>query len=304
MPINNTMPKAVTTIDLPGIKKVKSGKVREIFEVGDHYLLVASDRISAFDCIMPNGIPQKGAILTQLSNWWFDHLTNITQHHVIATDVDEFPDELKPHADLLRDRSILVTKTNVIPIECVARGYLIGSGWKEYQQSGSVCGIQLREGYQLADRLDEPIFTPATKAETGHDENISFEDMSKRIGTDNAIHLRDVTLRLYGEAVMHARRRGIILADTKFEFGINDEGSIILIDEALTPDSSRYWPTSSYLAGISPPSYDKQFVRDYLESLDWDKTPPAPELPNEVVEKTRQKYLEVHRLLTGVDLNG
>lgn len=297
------MPDAVTRIDLPGITKVKSGKVREVFEVDDHYLLVASDRISAFDCILPNGIPRKGEILTQLSNWWFEHLRHIIDHHVVAADVTDYPDQLQPYADLLRNRSVLVKKTDVIPIECVARGYIIGSGWKEYRKSGSVCGIQLREGYEQAEHLDEPIFTPASKAETGHDENISFEQVIDQVGSETAIHLRDYTLRLYGEAAMHARKKGIILADTKFEFGITADGYIILIDEALTPDSSRYWPVESYRKGISPPSFDKQIVRDYLESLDWNKQPPPPSLPDQVVGKTIEKYLEVYQLLTGKTLD-
>lgn len=297
------MQTAVTSVDLPGILKVKSGKVREIFEVGEHYLLVATDRISAFDCIMPNGIPRKGEILTRLSTWWFNLLEPIIPNHLVATDVRDFPSSLKPYSDLLRNRSMLVKKTNVIPVECVARGYLIGSGWKEYQSSGTVCGIKLRPGYRMADKLDEPIYTPAHKADSGHDENIPFTEVVKITGENAAIHLRDVTLRLYGEAFIHAKRRGIILADTKFEFGHDENGQIILIDEALTPDSSRYWPAASYRAGSSPPSFDKQFVRDYLETLDWNKQPPAPALPEDVVRNTLDKYLEAYRLLTGERLD-
>lgn len=297
------MAEAITSIDLPGIKKVKSGKVREVFDIGEHYLLVATDRISAFDCIMPNGIPGKGSILTRLSLWWFRQLAHIIPNHVVSADVNDYPGQLKPYADLLRNRSMLVTKTNVIPIECVARGYLIGSGWKEYVRDGSVCGITLRPGYRMAAKLDEPIFTPASKAETGHDENISFSAVCDLIGEMDAIHLRDVTLRLYGEACVHAKRRGIILADTKFEFGRDANGRIILIDEALTPDSSRYWPAASYRTDASPPSFDKQFVRDYLETLDWNKQPPAPTLPDDVVSKTREKYLEAYRLLTGESID-
>jgi len=293
------MDPAVTSVELPGITKVKSGKVREVFEVGEHYLLVATDRISAFDCIMPNGIPQKGEILTRLSAWWFNLLTPIIPNHLVATDVKEFPSVLQPFADILRNRSMLVKKTTVIPVECVARGYLIGSGWKEYQTGGTVCGIKLRPGFRLAERLDEPIFTPASKAESGHDENIPFSEVARITSEKDAIHLRDVTLRLYGEAFIHAKKRGIILADTKFEFGRDDKGTIILIDEALTPDSSRYWPSASYRVDTSPPSFDKQFVRDYLETLDWNKHPPAPALPDDVVRKTREKYLEAYRLLTG-----
>jgi phosphoribosylaminoimidazole-succinocarboxamide synthase len=293
------MHEAVTTITLPGIKHVKSGKVREVFDLGEHYLLVATDRISAFDCIMPSGIPQKGEILTRLSAWWFEKLQHIIPHHLVETDISKFPIAVRPYRDVLENRSMLVKKTTVLPIECVARGYLIGSGWKEYQANGQVCGIPLRKGYRMADRLDEPIYTPATKAESGHDENIPFAEVIQRIGREAAIRIRDVTLRLYGEAYSHASRRGIILADTKFEFGIDDQGNIILIDEALTPDSSRYWPAASYLPGENPPSFDKQYLRDYLETLNWNKQPPIPALPDDVVMKTRAKYLEAYRLLTG-----
>ncbi|HMP90960.1 MAG TPA: phosphoribosylaminoimidazolesuccinocarboxamide synthase [Kiritimatiellia bacterium] len=292
------------SIELPGITKVRSGKVREVFDLGPHYLLVATDRISAFDCIMPNGIPCKGEVLTRLAAWWFNKLEHIIPNHLVSTDINDFPSELRPYDELLENRSMLVKKTNVIPVECVARGYLIGSGWKEYKDSGMVCGIPLRPGYRLADRLDEPIFTPATKAEHGHDENISFSEMINQVGRDTAIKLRDFTLRLYGEAFIHASKRGIVLADTKFEFGIDSNGQIILIDEALTPDSSRYWPRASYIPGDSPPSFDKQYVRDYLDQLDWDKKPPAPALPPEVVSRTRDKYLEALHLLTGEKIAG
>ncbi len=284
---------------LPGIPHLKSGKVREVFDAGDHYLLVATDRISAFDCIMPNGIPQKGEILNRLSAWWFKKLHDVTANHVVETDATRFPDTLQSFLPLLAGRSMLVKKTTVIPIECVARGYLIGSGWKEYQDSGEVCGIPLRAGYQMADQLDEPIFTPASKADSGHDENISFEQVVRQVGRVTADHLRRVTLELYANARAHAASCGIILADTKFEFGVDDHGSIILIDEALTPDSSRYWPADHYRPGISPPSFDKQFVRDYLESLDWNKQPPAPRLPDDVVAKTRAMYREAFERLTG-----
>jgi len=297
------MQPAVTSVDLPGITRIKSGKVREVFDVGDHYLLVATDRISAFDCIMPNGIPQKGEILTRLSAWWFKLLTPIIPNHLVATDVKDFPSVLQPFADVLRNRSMLVKKTRVIPVECVARGYLVGSGWKEYKTGGTVCGLRLRSGYRMAEKLDEPVFTPASKAESGHDENIPFSQVAKITGENDAIHLRDVTLRLYGEAFIHAKKRGIILADTKFEFGYDEKGQIILIDEALTPDSSRYWPAASYQVESSPPSFDKQFVRDYLETLDWNKQSPAPALPDDVVRKTRDKYLEAYRLLTGERLD-
>lgn len=295
-------PYAMTTIDLPGVPRFKSGKVREVFDLGRELLVVATDRISAFDCILPNGIPDKGAVLTQLSAWWFRRMQAVVPHHMISADPKEFPAALKPHANLLRGRAMLVKKAQALSVECVARGYLIGSGWKDYKATGSVCGIPLRKGYRLADQLDEPIFTPADKAESGHDENIPFEAVVERLGLDLATQLRDVTLRLYREAAEFARGRGIIIADTKFEFGLLD-GKLILIDEALTPDSSRFWPASSYEPGQSPPSFDKQYVRDYLESLTWDKTPPAPGLPDEVIERTRQKYREAYRLLTGAELD-
>lgn len=296
------MSNSITSIELPGIPHLKSGKVREVFDAGSHYLLVASDRISAFDCIMPNGIPQKGEILNRLSAWWFKKLQDVTPNHVVETDVSKFPAALQPYRSLLAGRSMLVKKTTVIPIECVARGYLIGSGWKEYQANGRVCGIPLRSGYRLADQLDEPIFTPASKADSGHDENISFEEVVRQVGLETASHLRRVTLALYNQARAHAATCGILLADTKFEFGVDEHGSIILIDEALTPDSSRYWPADQYRPGISPPSFDKQFVRDYLERLDWNKQPPAPRLPDDVVAKTRDNYHEAYFRLTGEHL--
>lgn len=292
---------AVLHVDLPGIPHLRTGKVREVFDLGDRLLFVATDRISAFDCVMPNGIPLKGKVLNQLSAWWFDRVAQITPHHVLETDVDCFPDLLRPFRDLLRGRSMIVRKTQVIPVECVARGYLIGGGWKDYQTSQSVSGIPLRPGYRQADRLDEPIFTPAHKADTGHDENISFGDVEQRLGPARASVLRELTLEIYAFAAEHAKGCGLILADTKFEFGMLD-GSIVLIDEILTPDSSRFWPADSYAPGRSPPSYDKQYVRDYLETLAWDKTPPAPALPNDVVARTQAKYLEAFRRITGADL--
>lgn len=292
---------ALIALDLPGIRKLRTGKVREVFDLGAHLLFVATDRISAFDCVMPNGIPLKGKVLNQLSTWWFARLGDIVPNHVVETNVDAFPPELKRHADVLRGRSMIVRKTDVVPIECVARGYLIGGGWKDYQAGGKVSGVPLRAGYRQADRLDAPIFTPAHKAETGHDENISFEETERRIGRIWAGQLRDLTLALYGRAAAHAEERGLILADTKFEFGVFG-GKLILIDEVLTPDSSRYWPADRYQPGGSPPSYDKQYVRDYLESLTWDKCPPAPALPEPVVRQTQEKYLEAFRRLTGGDL--
>jgi phosphoribosylaminoimidazole-succinocarboxamide synthase len=292
---------ALLEIDIPDCTKLRSGKVREIYDLGDRLLFVASDRISAFDCILPTGIPRKGHVLNQLSAWWFRRLEHVTPHHVLETDVAKFPAPLKRHAGMLRGRSMIVKKTDVIPVECVARGYLIGSGWKEYQSTGSVCGIRLRPGYRMADRLDEPIFTPAHKAETGHDENITFDETVERVGRNHAGLLRDLTLALYREAAAYALTRGIIIADTKFEFGVLGD-QVLLIDEVLTPDSSRFWPADQYAPGRSPPSFDKQYVRDYLESLDWNKQPPAPALPPDVAERTGAKYMEAYRLLTGEPL--
>lgn len=290
---------ALTRIDLPGVKKFKSGKVRDIFDLGDTLLLVASDRISAFDCILPTGIPMKGHILNQLSAWWFSKTAQLVPNHVITTDVHKYPDSLKAHEAVVHGRSMIVRKAEVLPVECVARGYLIGSGWKEYSQGGAISGIKLRKGYRMADKLDEPIFTPARKAETGHDENVSYEEVAKMVGADLAAQLKEKTLALYKLATDYALGKGIIIADTKFEFGLFD-GKLIVLDEMLTPDSSRFWPASSYVPGQSPPSFDKQFVRDYLETLeDWNKTPPAPPLPDEVSAKTRDKYLEAFKRLTG-----
>jgi phosphoribosylaminoimidazole-succinocarboxamide synthase len=294
--------KSITHIRLSKIKKFKSGKVRDIFDLGDSLLLVATDRISAFDCVLPTGIPDKGKVLNQLSAWWFKQTEKIIPNHMISYDVKDFPESCKADHDQLKGRSMIVKKANPLPVECVVRGYLIGSGWKEYTQGGAVSGITLRPGYKMADRLDTPIFTPARKAETGHDENISFAQTEAMIGPELAKQVRDVSLALYQFACDHARQCGIIIADTKFEFGIY-EGKLILIDEALTPDSSRFWPASSYAPGQSPQSFDKQFVRDYLETLAWDKKPPAPSLPEEIVQKTREKYLEAYKLLTGRDLD-
>ena len=288
-------------LELPGIRKLKSGKVREIFDLGDRLLLVATDRISAFDCILPNGIPRKGEVLTQLSHFWFDRFASEIRNHRLAGPSDPLPDVLKPYAEPLQGRSMIVVKAKPLVIECVVRGYLAGSGWKEYRQSGRVCGITLPEGLQESSELPNPIFTPATKAETGHDENISFEDAARLVGSDLAEQARSASLRIYTAARAYARERGILIADTKFEFGLFD-GKLILIDEALTPDSSRFWPSDVYQPGRSQPSYDKQFVRDYLETLTWDKTPPAPELPASVVERTQAKYLEAYERLTGKPL--
>ena len=294
-------PDPILSLDLPGITKVKSGKVREVFDLGDSLLFVATDRISAFDCVMPNGIPRKGEVLTQISHFWFDQTESWLPNHRLIKTEDPLPDRLKPFASILDGRSMIVRKTQPLPIECVVRGYLSGSGWKEYRKSGSVCGIALPPGLVESSELPEPIFTPATKAESGHDENISFEQAVQLTGPAVAQQARDLSLRLYGFARDYARTRGIIIADTKFEFGLVD-GQLILIDEVLTPDSSRFWPAEHYAAGRGQPSFDKQFVRDHLETLDWDKTPPAPALPADIVAKTQAKYLEAYRLLTGKPL--
>src|ERR1700693_5519039 len=284
-------------VDLPGIPKIRSGKVREVFDLGETLLIVATDRISAFDCILPDPIPGKGEILTQLSAFWFQKFHQV-QDHFITADFEKFPADLEPHSNSLRGRSMLVRKSIPLPIECVVRGYLAGSGWKEYRESGTVCGILLLSGLKQAGRLPEPIFTPATKAESGHDENISWSRCCEIIGLEAATTVRDLSLSLYAEGSSHAASRGIIIADTKFEFGFRDH-QILLIDECLTPDSSRFWPADHYKVGASPLSYDKQFVREYLENLDWDKTPPAPHLPPAVIEKTAQKYQEAFTLLAG-----
>ncbi len=275
---------------------VRSGKVRDIYDLGDRLLLVSTDRISAFDWVLPTGIPDKGRVLTGLSAFWFEYLD--TPHHMLSTDVDDFdlPDDVD--REPLRGRAMLVRKTRVVPIECVVRGYLVGSGWKEYCQNGTVCGIPLPAGLRQADRLPEPIFTPATKEESGHDINISFEEMCRRVGTRLAEELRDRSLQLYSAGAAYAQQRGIIIADTKFEFGQFDD-ELILIDEALTPDSSRFWPADRYQPGGSPPSFDKQFVRDWLETTTWDKNSTPPPLPPSVVEQTRAKYIEAYERLTG-----
>lgn len=288
-------------IDLPGIKLFKKGKVRNVFDLGDKLLLVASDRISAFDSVMPNGIPDKGKILTQLSAFWFDFTKSIIDNHLISANVADFPAEIKIHEDIKKaidKRTMLTKKTDSIDIECVARGYLSGSAWKEYQESGSVCGIKLPAGLKESDKLPEPIFTPATKAASGHDINISEKEMIDIIGAEVGNFLKEKTLTVYNTARDYADTKGIIIADTKFEFGKVDN-KIILIDEILTPDSSRFWPKDTYKPGGAQPSFDKQFVRDYLISIKWNKEPPAPRLSEEVVLKTREKYLEAYKMLTG-----
>jgi phosphoribosylaminoimidazole-succinocarboxamide synthase len=289
-----------SSIDLPGIKKLRSGKVREVFDLGETVLFVATDRLSAFDVILPDPIPHKGAVLNQLSAFWFERFRKIDNHFVTA-DFDEFPQELRPFRDQLAGRSMIVRKTTPLPVECVVRGYLAGSGWKEYQESQSVCGEKLPSGLKLASRLPEPIFTPATKSDAGHDLNINMKECRQILGNEMAERVRGLSLQIYAAGRDHAAGRGIIVADTKFEFGVID-GKLLLIDECLTPDSSRFWPKDQYAVGQSPPSFDKQFVRDYLETLDWDKTPPAPSLPQDVIAKTSAKYVEAFERLTGEKL--
>ncbi|MBN2505285.1 MAG: phosphoribosylaminoimidazolesuccinocarboxamide synthase [Verrucomicrobia bacterium] len=288
-------------INLPGIPKLKSGKVREIFDLGDRLLMVATDRISAFDVIMPTGIPRKGEVLTQISHFWFERFASWQPHHLLAHPSHPLPPSLQPFAPQIAHRSMIVKKTRPLPIECVVRGYLAGSGWKEYRESQTVCGIPLPPGLPESAELPEPIFTPATKAETGHDQNIAFAQAEDIVGPPLAAQARDASLRLYQNARDYARQRGILIADTKFEFGLVD-GQLILIDEVLTPDSSRFWPADQYQPGRSQPSFDKQYLRDYLETLDWNKQPPAPLLPADVVRNTAGKYLDAYHRLTGKPL--
>lgn len=293
---------------IPELKFARSGKVRDIYEVdGDHLLIVASDRISAFDCILPNAIPRKGEVLTQISRFWFARFSSIVANHLVAADAQEFPAELRARLSeeskaALAGRSMLVRRAEVIPFECVVRGYLAGSGWKEYQQTGEICGHRLPAGLVEASKLPAPIFTPATKAEAGHDINVSIAEMARGIGEELTRRLEEISLTIYREAAAYAEMRGIIICDTKFEFGLRG-GELLLVDEVLTPDSSRFWPREQYAPGRAQPSFDKQFVRDYLETLDWDKQPPAPALPQTVVEATSAKYLEAFRLITGQELN-
>ncbi len=288
------------SIDLPGIKKLRSGKVREVFDLGETLLFVVTDRISAFDVILADPIPYKGAVLNQISAFWFNRFDDIKNHFVTA-DVEQFPKELEPFREQLEGRSMIVKKTKPLPVECVVRGYLAGSGWKEYQESQRTCGIELPPGLKQASQLPEPIFTPATKAEEGHDENIDMKRCAQILGEKLADRVKALSLEIYSRGRDHAARCGIIVADTKFEFG-TVAGDLLLIDECLTPDSSRFWPKDQYAVGQSPPSFDKQFVRDYLETLDWDKTLPAPRLPKDVIEKTSAKYLEAFRRLTGNEI--
>ena len=288
------------SLELPGIAKLRSGKVREVFDLGDTLLFVATDRLSAFDVILPDPIPQKGAVLNQLSAFWFRRF-DFVRNHLLTADIEKFPSELAAFREQLRGRSMIVRKTQPLPVECVVRGYLAGSGWKEYQQSGTISGVALPNGLQLASQLPEPIFTPSTKSDAGHDENIDWETCCRTLGRDVAERVRDLSLKTYEAGRTHAANCGIIVADTKFEFGSLD-GELLLIDECLTPDSSRFWPADQYVVGQSPPSFDKQFVRDYLETLAWDKTPPGPVLPAEIIEKTAAKYREAFERLTGAEL--
>lgn len=293
---------ALLQTSLADLKLVRRGKVRDVYAVDDeHLLIVATDRISAFDCILPTAIARKGEVLTSLSKFWFEKLAHVVSNHLVTTNLEEMPAVVERSENITR-RSMLVRKADVFPIECVVRGYLVGSGWKDYLRTGEVCGHQLPENLAESGELQEPIFTPSTKAEEGHDENISEEQVRGIIGVETTERLREISLRLYKEARDYARRRGIIIADTKFEFGRDKNGEIILVDEALTPDSSRFWPAESYSPGKSQPSFDKQFVRDYLETLNWDKRPPAPPLPAELSNATTSRYLEAYRLLTGEDL--
>ncbi|HVS83020.1 MAG TPA: phosphoribosylaminoimidazolesuccinocarboxamide synthase [Pyrinomonadaceae bacterium] len=288
---------------LSDLELVRRGKVRDVYAVDeDRLLIVATDRISAFDCVLPTPIERKGEVLTALSRFWFAKLAHVVPNHLLTTELEEMPDVVRDHLGEFGGRSMFVRRTGVFPVECVVRGYLSGSGWKDYQRTGEVCGHKLPDGLQESEQLAEPIFTPATKAETGHDENISEQRMAEIVGGDTTRFLCDTSLRIYKEASEYARGRGIIIADTKFEFGRDREGGIILIDEVLTPDSSRFWPADSYQAGKSQPSFDKQFVRDYLEGLDWNKQPPAPGLPPEVAQATTDRYLEAYQLLVGESL--
>lgn len=287
--------------ELPDISLIAQGKVRDIYELKEGLLFIATDRISAFDCVLGSGIPGKGRVLTQMSLFWFDFLKELVPSHVLTADFAQYPESLQPYRNQLEGRSMIVKRARMIEVECVARGYLSGSGWKEYREKGTICGIKLPPGLRESDQLPELIFTPATKAQTGHDENVSFDYVAGQIGGDLAARLRDLTLSIYSKAAGYAKQRGIILADTKFEFGfVGDD--LVLADEVLTPDSSRFWPADQYQAGRAQPSFDKQFVRDYLETISWNKQPPAPALPDEVVKKTSEKYQEAYTLLTGHSL--
>jgi phosphoribosylaminoimidazole-succinocarboxamide synthase len=285
-------------ISIPELKLHKRGKVRDVYEVEDKLLIVASDRISAFDYVLPSLVPDKGKILTQLSKFWFDYTALVCPNHLLTAEIDEFPPPLLKYRELLEKRSMLVKKTEVVPVECVIRGYLAGSGWKDYKATGKISGVKLPPGLKEADRLEQVIFTPATKAQEGHDQNISFKEMQKRVGSELARSIKKISIELYQKASFHALKKGIIIADTKFEFGLRN-GELLLIDEILTPDSSRFWPLASYSPGKSQPSLDKQFVRNYLESTAWDKKSPPPPLPPPIIEQTADRYFEIYRLLSG-----
>ncbi len=292
----------VVQTNIPGIKLHGRGKVRDIYDLGQHYLIVVTDRLSAFDVVLPTPIPNKGKVLNQMSAFWFEHFKDVVPNHVVSTHVEDYPSQLQPFRDQLEGRSMLVRKAKVFPVECVARGFLTGSGLKDYNRTGKVCGIALPAGLRDSDRLPQPIFTPSTKAEAGHDENISEEEAGRIIGADNIQRLKELTLSLYSQGVEFAAKRGIIICDTKFEFGTID-GKISIIDEMLTPDSSRFWPADQYVPGKPQPSFDKQFVRDYLERIGWNKVAPGPELPADIVSATSAKYVEAFRILTGKNLS-
>jgi phosphoribosylaminoimidazole-succinocarboxamide synthase len=287
----------VLKTEMPEIGQPRRGKVRDIYDLGEHILLVVTDRVSAFDVVLPNGIPGKGKVLTQISLWWFRQMEGVVDNHIVTAEVDEFPEELRKYRDLLRDRSVLVKKARVLPVECIVRGYISGSGWKSYRKDGTVCGISLPEGLGESEKLPEPIFTPSTKAEEGHDVNIPFEEMARIVGAEMAERLRELSLGIYARAARMAEQKGIIIADTKMEFGTIGH-RLILIDELLTPDSSRFWSLKDHEVGRSQDSFDKQIVRDYLLTLDWDQTPPGPELPPDIVRKTADRYGEILGILT------
>ncbi len=292
------MPDVIMETNLPDLRLLRRGKVRDVYDLGDHLLIIATDRVSAFDVVLPNGIAGKGKVLTRISLYWFGRMKEIIQNHIVATEVKDYPAVLSKYEDVLKDRSMLVKKASPMPVECIVRGYLSGSGWKEYKANGTVCGIRLPDGLVESARLDEPIFTPSTKAEAGHDINISFDEMQKIVGEDTARRLRDASLGIYSKAREIAEKKGIIIADTKMEFGMH-EGELILIDELLTPDSSRFWSMRTYQPGKGQDSYDKQIIRDYLLTLDWDQTYPGPELPKEIVDKAIERYREIYRIIVG-----
>ncbi len=294
---------AITQINIPGVSPSRQGKVRDIFDLDTQLLLIATDRISAFDCVLPQGIPDKGAILTQMSTFWLETLGEAEPHHLISTDVADFPDPFNQHPEILKNRTMLTKKLEPFRVECVVRGYLAGSGWKEYQENQTVCGILLPSGLKQSDKLPEPVFTPATKNDEGHDENISFDEMIVIVGGWEGEELRERSLALYRQAAKVAEEKGVILADTKFEFGIDEEGEITLIDEVLTPDSSRFWLAANYEPGKPQEAFDKQFVRDYLNDIKWDHNPPPPDLPQGIIDNTRQRYMDAYKMITGKEWN-